>query len=112
MILSQEMIDQAISDSVPNVLRGLREEIQEQSLRAAKEVVYSNVRTAVDEWVKANVVPDIIGHLTEHKEGIVSISGALAPQIVEALTTSIADSLKKKLENSWERKKVFEALLS
>lgn len=110
-MLTQEQINQAVSDVVPDVLRGLREEIKERALFAAKEAAITEVNKAVVEWVKSELIPDVHTALAESKDGLVSFAPKLAGEVTSALSSALMDALRKKLENSWERKRVFEALI-
>ena len=55
-------------------------------------------------------MPEIIKELVESKQGLIAVGAKLAPALVEELVKSMADAFKKKMEQSWERKKVFEAI--
>jgi len=110
-MLSQEQINQAVADVVPDVLRGLREEIKERALYDAKNQALKEVNAAVTTWVKTEIIPQVHIALAESKDGLISFSTKLAGEITSAVSDSLIKSLRENLEKSWERKKIFEALI-
>ena len=66
-MLTQDQINQAISDAVPDVLTGLRKEISETALYHARNSVQAAVTKAVGEWVEAELVPEIRATLAAEK---------------------------------------------
>lgn len=111
MNLTAEQIQQAVQSALPDVLAGLREQIKEQALYAARDTVLNEVRNAVSTWVKENLVPEIQATLVESKDGLVAIAPQMAASLNQVLCDAFVDSVKKKMESSWDRRKVFEALL-
>jgi hypothetical protein len=111
-VITEDQVQTIAAEVLPNVLAGLRREIQESALYQAKEIAKREVAAAVEAFVKAEVVPDIHAALIESKDGLVSIAPALAESMCKGLADSLHAALVKKLETSWDRKKLFEALLS
>ncbi|WP_116521028.1 hypothetical protein [Achromobacter insuavis] len=110
-MLSQEQIQQAVSDAMPDVLRGLRREIEDRLVREAIQTASMSVTAQVNEWVKENLVPEVLKALTESKDGLIAAAPVMAETMVQALNVSLQETITKKLESSWERKKIFEALI-
>lgn len=110
-MLTEEQIQQVASEALPNVLAGLRREIQENALYHAKETAKKAVSDAVQEFITKEIVPEVHAALIESKDGIIAIAPALAKEMGEMLASALAASLAKKLETSWDRKKIFEAII-
>lgn len=110
-MLTQEQIQQAVSDAMPDVLAGLKKEIQESAVMQAKNAVHAAVTTAVSDWITKEFVPEIKETLMREKDGLLAVVPEIGAGIAEQLQASLLDSLKKKLENTWERKKIFEAII-
>ena len=70
------------------------------------------MRDHVQEWVKENVLPDVTAILTTGKVSLVNTAASAAESMCEELSKSMAASLKEKLEKSWDRKKIFEAMFT
>ena len=111
-MLTQDQINQAVSDALPDVLSGLRKEISETALYHARNSVHAAVTKAVGEWVEAELVPAIRATLAAEKDGLVAVAPEVAVGITAELNKALLANLKEKLEKSWERKKIFEALLA
>ena len=111
-MLTQDQINQAISDAVPDVLAGLRKEISETALHHARNSVQAAVTKAVGEWVEAELVPAIRDTLAAEKDGLIAIAPEIAAGITTELNKALLATIKEKLEKSWERKKIFEALFT
>ena len=109
-MLTQDQINQAISDAVPDVLAGLRKEISETALYHARNSVQAAVTKAVGEWVEAELVPEIRATLAAEKDGLIAITPEIAAGITAELNKALLATIKEKLEKSWERKAIFEAL--
>ena len=111
-MLTQDHINQAISDAVPDVIAGLRKEILETALYHARNSVQAEVTKAVSEWVAAELVPEIRATLAAEKDGLIAIAPEIAAGITAELNKALLANIKEKLEKSWERKKIFEALFT
>ena len=111
-MLTQDQINQAISDAVPDVLAGLRKEISETALYHARNSVQAAITKAVGEWAEAELVPAIRDTLAAEKDGLIAIAPEIAAGITAELNKALLANIKEKLEKSWERKKIFEALFT
>lgn len=111
-MLTQEQINEAVSGAMPDILAGLRKEIAETAIYQAKQTANAAVSKAVSDWVVENLVPEILKTLTDNKDGLLAMAPTLAHNMTTAMSVAFLDSITKKLETSWERKKIFEALLS
>ena len=109
-MLTQDQINQAISDAVPDVLAGLRKEISETALYHARNSVNAAVTKAVGEWVEAELVPEIRATLAAEKDGLIAIAPEIAAGITAELNKALLATVKEKLERSWGRKAIFETL--
>ncbi|MEN4917538.1 hypothetical protein ABE485_02615 [Achromobacter spanius] len=110
-MLSQEQIQQAVNDAMPDVLRGLRREIEDRLVREAIQTASMAVQSQVNEWVKTNLVPEVLTSLSQSKDGLIAAAPVMAATMVQALNSSLQQTITKKLESSYERKKIFEALI-
>lgn len=110
-MLTQDQINQAVSEAMPDILAGLKREISENAIATAKQAALIAVQAAVTKWINENLVPDIIATLVESKDGLIASAPLLAQSVNAAMIEAFTDTVKKKLETSWERKKLFEALL-
>jgi hypothetical protein len=110
-MLTQEQINEAVTSAMPDILAGLRKEIAETALYQAKQAAHAAVSKAVSDWITENLVPEILKALVEGKDGLVGMAPMLAQSMTAEMTSAFTDSIKKKLENSWDRKKIFEALM-
>lgn len=110
-MLTNDDVQKVADEVLPNVLRGLRRELEEQGLRQAKEVAQAAIGKAVQEFVTTEILPAVHVALAESKDGLIAMAPQLATQITEQLSKALRDSLQKKLESGWERKKLFEAII-
>jgi hypothetical protein len=111
-MLTQDQISEAVAEVLPSVLRGFKSELQESILRQARDQAVAQVNKAVTEWVTSELVPEIKLALVESKDGLIAAAPKLAESLTEAMVSAFSETVKNKLETSWERKKIFEALLS
>lgn len=110
-MLTQEQINQAVSDAMPDVLAGLRREISESAITYARQAVQAAVAKAVGEWVEKELIPEIRNTLAAEKDGFIAMAPEMASGITAELNKALLATIKEKLEKSWERKRIFEALI-
>lgn len=110
-MITESDVQTIAADVLPNVLAGLRREIQETALYQAKQIAKREVAAAVEAYMKAEIVPAVHAALVQEKDGLVAFAPALAKAMSDALCESLHAAFVKKLENSWDRKKLFEAIL-
>lgn len=110
-MLTQEQINEAVTGAMPDILAGLRKEIAETAIYQAKQTAQQAVGKAVSDWIIENLVPEVIKTLADNKDGLVALAPTLAQNMTAAMSEAFTASITKKLESSYERKKIFEALL-
>lgn len=110
MNIDEEQIKTLLEEIKPSIMRGFKKEIKEvveQKIKwEAQEIIGSYVR----DWIKENIIPELQKNLVESKEGLILMGIKLTEAIVADLSHSITIHMKEKLENTWERKKILEAL--
>jgi hypothetical protein len=111
-MLTQEQIEEAVKDAMPDILAGLRKEIGETAIFHAKLTAQDAVQKAVSGWVVDNLVPAILKTLVDSKDSLVAMAPVFAQSMAVEMQKAFIDSIQKKLETSWDRKKIFDALLS
>lgn len=110
-MLTEETVQKILSEQAPSILAGLKEEISDAAMRQSRYIIEEEIGSHVREWIKAEILPEITEQLIENKEGLISIGTKAAPLMVEELANSLCAALKENLEQSWNRKKLFEALI-
>ena len=111
-MLTQEQIESLFNEARPSVLEGLKREMSVQISHEARSEAAKVVRTHVEAWVKANVIPELTLQLIEGKDGLVKAGKLLADAVCDELVKSCVKDLAKKLEQSWERKNIMEAMFA
>lgn len=111
MKLSDEQIKDILEELKPSIVDGLKIDLQNsintQIDYDAREIIGQLAKN----WIKEHIVPEIEKALIESKDGLVSVGINAVDELTTALARSLTDMVKQKLENNWERKKIFEALI-
>ncbi len=111
MKLTQEQIETILDELKPDMLKALKEEavknIQNNFTYAASGIISK----AVEKWTAEEVVPEILKHLTESKEGLIQIGIKSAEEIVEGFSKAMTAQIKETLESSYKRSDLFKKLL-
>lgn len=110
-MLDQETVKSIIDRHLPSMLESLKDELKTSVTYQVKDAAAREVSTFVVEWVKANIIPEVEKALVESKAGLISLGPILAERTNIELAEAFTASLKEALKNSWDRKRVFEALL-
>lgn len=109
-MITNEQISEMLEAAKPSIIEGFKQEIKQSITWEVKQKAASMVAEETAKWVKENIIPEIVKELVESKEGLIGVGAKLAPAMVEGLVASMTEAFKKKMEQSWERKKIFEAI--
>ena len=109
-MITAEQINEMLEAAKPSIVEGFKKEITNSITWEVKNAASRLIAAETEKWIKENIIPEIIKDLVESKEGFIKLGSTLAPAMIEVLTKSLIDSLKEKMEKSWDRNKVFEAM--
>lgn len=112
MQLSEQDIQGIVSDATAKLKADLAANLTQKLDCVVTAEASEAVRKHVQQWVAENVIPDVTAILTEGKASLVNAATKSAEAMCDALAQSMKDTLAKKLEQSWDRKKVFEAMFT
>lgn len=108
--MNQEEIQALISESLPTVRQRLKVEVETRLLREAFCQLDAQLRKVVIDLVTEEFVPELkealIGEKAKLREAALTASSAIAQTIGTAVAATLADKMK----NSWDRKKILDAL--
>lgn len=110
-MLSAEQIAEMLEAAKPSIIESIKADVKQSISWEVKETCAKEVRTHVEAWIKENVLPEVTAALVESKEGLIAIGVKLGPAVVDAVVIEMTKSVAEKLSKSWERKKIFEALI-
>lgn len=110
-MLTEEQIKQAVQESLPSVLAGLKQSLQERAMQEAREVVTLIVRDEVQKWTAEVIVPELHKTLIEHKDGIVAAGPKLGAALVDTLIEGLSADFKARMSKDWERKQILKSII-
>lgn len=102
--------DELVEMALPSVLEGLKSEIKGTIEWQVKDQAAKLVAEHVTAYIKDSVLPELTIQLIESRDGLMQIAAQLAPRVTSALVEALMGELKAKLERSWDRAKIFEAM--
>ena len=91
ILLSEEQIQDLIEKSMPDI----------------KKSVVEHVASRMS-WTVSDMLAT---HLLTNKEMLAGVAKETAPKLAQLFGEAMADSIKKNLESSYNRQKIFEAML-
>lgn len=106
MKTAEEMLELAM----PSVIEGMKKELTQSITWDVKNTASKLIVDHVSEWVKENILPDISTQLAENKDSLIAVGIQMGPLMVQALSEAMLVDLKKNLESSWDRQKIYKAL--
>lgn len=112
MKLDEQTINEIVSNLKPSIMEGVKNELQSSISHQVKQTILNQIGEYCKTWVQENIIPEIEKELIESKDGLIKIGTSVSEEITEEIAISMAATIKKKLENSWDRKKIFEALIN
>ena len=110
MQLTPEQITSILDEAKPDIIKGLRDETVRQAHWEMNPVVSKLIQDEVVSFMTAEIIPVLKAQLAESKDGLISLAIVTANSITEELAKSMVDGVKKKMESSYSRQHVFEAL--
>lgn len=110
MQLTPEQISSILDEAKPDIIKGLRDEAVRQAHWEMNPVVSKLIQEEVTTFMTTEIIPVLKAQLAESKDGLISLAIVTANSIVEELAKSMVDDVKKKMDNSYSRQRVFEAL--
>lgn len=108
--MTTEDMDELLNAARPGIVESLKEELTKAITWDAKQRVINLVNAHVEEWVKANILPEITNELVAGKDGMIALGKTLGPAIVEHVTKGIALQVAETMKESYKRRQFFEAM--
>lgn len=109
--LSEEQIQNLIEKSMPDIKKSVVEHVASSMSWTVSDMLATQVREFVTEWVKENILPDLATHLLTNKEMLAGVAKETAPKLAMLFSEAMAENIKKNLESSYNRQQIFEAML-
>lgn len=110
MNLTQEQVQSILKEATPSIVAGLREEVVRQAKWEMNPIISQMIQKEVSEFMTTEIIPIVRQQLVEGKAGLITIAIDSANAITESLAKAMAATLQKKLESSYDRTKILEAL--
>ncbi len=109
-MITEEMLQETLKSTLPSVLEGLKQSFRERTIRDAENKMSQIIAETVSTFMKEQIIPEIQLALIESKNGLISTVPIFAEEVTKLIADAMIKDLKKHLENSWERQKIFEAM--
>lgn len=110
MELSTEQISKLLEEAKPSIIAGLRDSVIQTAKWDMQATVSKLINDEITTFMKDEIIPEIHKQLVESKEGLITVAISTASTIAEELAQSMANELKTKLQQSYTRTKIFEAM--
>ncbi len=108
----EQSLDEQLRSAMPAVMERIKREtlqaVETRAIQAASEVAVNAAR----EWAVENLVPEIKAQLEAGKAGMVASAEGIASRLSAAIGDALVAQATEKLSNSWNVRKVSEALFS
>lgn len=111
MKLTTEQMEAILEEVKPDILKSLKEEAVRNISNNFTYAASGIISEAVKKWTSEEVVPEIIQHLAESKEGLIQIGIKATEEIVEDFSKAISSQIKETMESSYKRSELFKKLL-
>ena len=109
--LSEEQIQGLIEKSMPDIKKSVVEHVASRMSWTVSDMLATQVREFVTEWVKENILPDLATYLLSNKEMLAGVAKETAPKLAILFSEAMAENIKKNLEISYNRQQIFDAML-
>lgn len=105
-------IEQELKSAMPEVMARIKQEAISRIEREAVEVATRVAVEAAKEWAIEHLVPEIKAQLEASKGGMILAAHDAAQGIGKAMSDALIEQAIKNLKQSWNTKKVVDALFS
>lgn len=110
MQLTPEQVQEILEAAKPDIVAGLKKEIVSQAVYDITKIASQLIKDEVTKFASTEILPEIRQSLTESKKGLVSLVVPVAEAVTTELAAALVSDLKRKLESSYSRSKLLEAL--
>ena len=110
MEITQEMIEQATQGAVKSVREQLVRDLTTAIDYDIRHAIAEQISAHVSTWIAENILPDITAGLVEGKPGLVALGSEITHTVMQKLTERMVEDVTKTIDQSWTRRKIYEAL--
>ena len=109
-MLTEEQIQQIVADSAADITATAKRQVKEKVAHEVSYAVSQCIRDCASAYLAEHVKPKIVEMLTENNEAILEAATRVASEAGTLLVQAMVADFKSKLETSWTRKKILEAM--
>lgn len=103
-------LQQDITSAMPAVMERIKAETISRIEREGVEIMVAAARKAAEQWAIDNLVPEIKAQLDAGKAGMVAKAADISESISDEIGKALVKTVTEKLSQSWNVRKVTEAL--
>jgi len=107
---TEERVQELVDASLPSIASAIKEELKQTAIHSASHRLQELVSNEVSKWFQEHMAPEIHEVLAGEKSALVDAVRDQSQAVVDALTTTLQEALKENLQQSYKRRKIFEAL--
>jgi uncharacterized protein with von Willebrand factor type A (vWA) domain len=107
----KQFVDEALKSAIPTVIESLKDELKKSVTYEVRSAAEKVVVEYVTDWMKEHLLPEIGEMLATMSEPLRKSTKLLAEDFADTLAENLIAQMQKNMEDSWTRKKIFEALL-
>jgi galactokinase/mevalonate kinase-like predicted kinase len=107
------MTDQAIEiqSAIPAIMERVRREAEQQIERECLATIMRAANAEAQSWATEVLAPEIRAQLDAGKQGMLERADEMAKRMTDALADALVAQITKNLSQSWNVRKVVEALI-
>lgn len=103
-------MQQEIASAMPAVMARIKQETLNRIEREGVEIMVATARKAAEQWAIDNLVPEIKAQLDAGKAGMVAKASQISSDLSDEIGKALVKAATEKLSQSWNVRKVAEAL--
>lgn len=101
-----------IASAMPAVMDRIKAETLNRIEREGIEIMVATARKTAEQWAIDNLVPEIKAQLDAGKSGMVAKAAEISANISDEIGKALVKAVQEKLTQSWNVRKLSEALFS
>ena len=105
-------LQEQIESAMPAVMARIKQETLTRIEREGVEIMVATARKAAEQWAIDNLVPEIKAQLDAGKAGMVAKASEISGNITDEIGKALVKSVTEKLSQSWNVRKLTEAIFN
>lgn len=110
MDINENTLKEILENIKPDLKVSLQEEFKRSLTRQIQFQFDNHISQFCREWIDENILPELKKQLVESKDGFIKLATDGCNKVIDEMAIGMANTIKEKMNNSYHRSKIFQAM--